>query len=205
MTVTSIKITGGVLPLYRIGLSDGSLFSLNPRYLPPEYQDEGFFYPEKEIDSNEEGALRFASACYRTERVALQLTARAEQTGVGIARKLEKRGHESRCIKTVISRLIDLEILLDSRFAALWVQSRLSRSACSPNRLLHGLLQRGVDRDTAREACKTILNFERETALLSRYLEKKGLAPGEDPYLKQRLKQEGFSSAVLQAYWESYL
>ncbi|MDR2746379.1 MAG: RecX family transcriptional regulator [Treponema sp.] len=184
-------------------MSDGSLFSLNPQYLPPEYRNEGYFCPEKDISANEERALRFASACCRAEKAALRLTARAEQNRAGLIRKLEQRGHEERCIKAVVTRLGGIGILDDSRYAALWIRARLNRGVCGPYRLIQTLMERGVNRHIALEARKTVLDFERETALLIRYLEKKGLLPEADPYLKQRLKREGFSSVVLKAYWES--
>ena len=203
MTVVSIKITGNLPSAYRIGLSDGSLFSLNPQYLPPEYRNEGYFCPEKNINAHEERALRFASACCRAEKAALRLTARAEQNRAGLVRKLKQRGHEDRCVNAITVRLSGIGILDDSRYAALWIRARLNRGVCGPNRLIRSLIERGVDRNIALEARKTVLDFERETALLIRYLEKKGLLPGADPYLKQRLKQEGFSRAVLKTYWES--
>ncbi|MDR2029237.1 MAG: recombination regulator RecX [Treponema sp.] len=221
MTVVSIKTTGpeaGPL-ISRIGLSDGSLFSFNHTYLPPFWQGGAFFLPGKELLGDELEAVRFAAACFRTERAALRLVARAEQTRAGLARKLEHRGHTPSCIRVVISHLADLEVVSDQRYAGLWLQSRLARGAHSPLQLLNALSNRGIDRDTARAALKSALDFEHELALLGRYLTKsvtKSVAKsvtksaatgrfsgaGKDSFLKQRLKHEGFSPSVVQWFWE---
>jgi regulatory protein len=205
VTVESIKTAGpeaGPL-ISRIGLSDGSLFSFNHTYLPPFLQEGAYFLPGKDLSGDEVEALRFAAACFRTERAALRLVARAEQTGAGLARKLERRGHSPSCIRVVISHLGELEIVNDQRYAGLWLQSRLVRGAHSPLQLLNSLSNRGIDRDIARTALKSALDFEHELALLRRYLTKKRLSgAGTDSFLKQRLKYEGFSPPVLQWFWE---
>lgn len=205
MTVVSIKTTGpeaGPL-ISRIGLSDGSLFSFNHRYLPPFWRDGALLLPGEDVAGDEVEALRFAAACFRAERAALRLIARAEQTGAGLARKLEHRGHNEACIRAVISHLEEREIVSDRRYALLWLQSRLVRDSRSPLHLLKALSGRGIDRDTARAALKSVLDFEHELALLKRYLTKKRFSgDGKDRFLKQRLKYEGFSPPVLQWFWE---
>jgi regulatory protein len=214
MVVTSIKSTGTKAGpvIFRIGLSEGSLFSFNPAYLPRSFQEGDYFFPGKELSPEEETALRFASDCFRAERAALRLVARAEQTRAGIARKLEQRGHESPHIQAVISYLTGLKIVDDRRFARRWIQSRLYRGADSPLRLIAGLCQRGIDRSTARSACKSILDFEQETALLQKFIAKRYPAAGNsscgDPpdrkarFFKGQLKREGFSTQALEWYWE---
>lgn len=205
MTVVSVKTAGpeaGPL-ISRIGLSDGSLFSFNHSYLPPFWQGGPFFSSGQDLSGDEVEAIRFAAACFRTERAALRLVARAEQTRAGLARKLEHRGHTPSCIRAVISHLAELEIVSDQRYAGLWLQSRIVRGANSPLQLLNALSNRGIDRDIARIALKSVLDFEHELALLERYLTKRRLSgAGKDGFLKGRLKSEGFSPSVLQWFWE---
>jgi regulatory protein len=207
MTLVSIKPGTGA-ELKRIKLSDGSLFSLRTSYLTGPYDGDfdGRFIEGGEISAGEEGALRFAAACLRTERTALRLIARAEQTAPGLALKLKRRGFESSCISAVLRRLEDLGIVDNRRFAVLWVQSRLARRAESPRRLLSALRSRGIGQDDAEAALKSLLDFQNESALLQGYLQKRRLFPaGEqtgDRSLKYLLKSEGFSSAVIQNYWE---
>jgi regulatory protein len=211
MTVVSFKTNapkaGPVI--CRIGLSDGALFSYNPKYLPRPLQDGDYFIPSKEVSDDEAAALRFAAECYRAERAALRLVAHSEQTVAGLKVKLEQRGHVKDCIKAAVSLLAELEIVDDRRFSERWVQSRLYRGAESPRRLINGLCRRGIDREIAREACKKALDLELETALLARFIEKRypatdrgSPAGGETRFLRGYLKSEGFSPQVLRRYWE---
>jgi regulatory protein len=206
MTVVSVKTTEtrAGLVVIRIGLSDGALFSFNPIYLPRPFQGEGYFFSDKEINDDEAAALRFAGDCFRAERAGLRLAARAEQTRAGLVRKLEQRGHGTACVKAAAAYLVEMEIVDDRRFAERWIQSRLYRSTDSPLRLINGLCQRGINRDTAGEACKSALGFERETELLGKFIAKRYRASGsEGRFLKGQLKREGFSPTVLERYWEA--
>jgi len=187
--------------LFRIGLSDGSLFSFRNCYLPPDLQNTHIIDPAsaegKEITDAEEAAFRGASACLRAEKAALRLIARAEQCTAGLSRKLEKRGHERTCVNAVISRLTALRLLDDSRYAELWLESRL-RLARSPRRLLISLRARGINRDDAGAALKKVLDEEAESAMLARFLKryaKKAGGEGED--VTRLLKSEGFGDSHL--------
>ena len=184
----------------RLELSDGSLFSLRICYLPPEV-DPDAAVEGMEIDSSEEAAFRFASACLRAEKAALKLIARAEQTSFGIARKLEKRGHEAACVRAVLSRLTELELLNDRRFARLWLDYRL-RLTRSPRRLISALCGRGIDRDDAEDALKSALDEETELALLSRFV-KKYRRKAEGGSIKYLLKNEGFSRQAIQKFLDT--
>ena len=204
MIIVSLK-TEAKGELFRIGLSDGSLFSFRNCYLPPELQNTHIIDPNsaegKEITAAEEAAFRSASACLRAEKAALRLIARAEQCTAGLSRKLEKRGHERTCVNAVISRLTALHLIDDSRYAGLWLESRL-RLARSPRRLHISLCARGIDRDDAEAALKNVLDEETEFALLSRFVKKharKAGGKGEDVTrsLKHLLKSEGFSHAAI--------
>jgi regulatory protein len=221
MTVVSIK-SGSDADLQRIELSDGSLFSFKSYYLPPVFYNDSGYVPGTEISTDEADAFRFAAACLRAEKAALGLVARAEQCVFGLSRKLEKGGHSVACVRAVLARLLELEIVDDHRFARLWLQSRLNHRADTPRKLLAGLCGRGIDRDVADKALKSALYFEAEKALLSRYIVKNRLlAPQPSPKdegsllegesraadissLKFRLKQEGFSSSLIQQFREEY-
>jgi regulatory protein len=194
--------------IVRIGLSDGALFSLNTGYLPRPFQDGDYFFPGKAISAEEDAALRFAADCYRVERAALRLVARAEQSCAGIKRKLEQRGHKADHTDAAIACLTDLGILDDRRFAERWIRSRLHRGADSPLALVNGLCRRGIDRNIAREVRKNALDFDLETELLKKFIAKKCPPPDDgDPdsrFLRARLKQEGFSPPVLERYLDEH-
>jgi regulatory protein len=208
LLAVSVAITGkagtGQL-IIRIGLSDGALFSFNTNYLPLSYQKGDYFFPGREISAEEDGALRFAADCYRAERAALRLVARAEQTCAGLKHKLEQRGHRADHADAAVSCLTELGILDDHRFAERWIRSRLYRGADTPLGLVNGLCRRGIDRNIARDACKTTLDFELETELLGKFIAKKypALEGGQDiRFLRALLKREGFSPFVLERYWD---
>jgi len=195
--------------LRRVELSDGSLFSLKTCYLPPVFIDlrESVTTDTIEISETEEKSLRFASACLRAEKAALRLIARAEQTSLGLTRKLEKRGYDSACVRAVISHLCELGLLDDRRYARLWLDARISRQSTSPRRLLIALNARGIDRDDTAFALKEAFDDEAEFLLLKRYAEKlqrkrKTNSDNSDGSrsIKYLLKSEGFSSSAIQRF-----
>jgi regulatory protein len=168
LTIVSLKSGTDVS---RIELSDGSLFSFKDCYLSGAYIADNYVIGG-EINADEEQDFRFASACLRAEKRALQLIARAEQTAFGLSRKLQKRGHDPDCIHAVIAQLCALNLLDDRRYARLWLESRISRQATSPRRLLAALRSRGIDRRDAEAALKETLDDEAERQLLERYVQK---------------------------------
>ena len=184
--------------------SDGSLFLFSTDYLPEAF-NAGLLEEGRELAGSEEEALRFAASCYRAEKAALKLIARAEQNSLGLTFKLERRGHDAPIVKAVVSRLLDRDLLNDERFAELWLRSHLSYGkAQSPQWLLASLGKRGVDRNSSQKALKSLLDPETEYALLLRYLEKAGIDKEKESFLRSRLKNEGFSYDVLERYFDSY-
>jgi len=197
LTIVSIKSGNGGVS--RVELSDGSLFSFKDCYCNPYTADS--YSAGSEINTEEEEALRFAAACLRTEKRALQLIARAEQNVFGISRKLKKRKCEPDCIRAVVAQLCELGLLDDRRYARLWLESRIIRQASSPRRLLAALLSRGIDRHDAEAAIKETLDDEAERQLLERYIQKREGAINEDTDLRSlryTLKSEGFSSLAIE-------
>jgi len=160
----------------------------------------------EEATAGEETSFSSSPEYLNTEKFALRLIARAEQCSAGLARKLEKRGCDTACVNEVISRLTELRLLDDSRFARLWLESRL-RFARSPRRLLASLCTRGIDRDEADAAIGTVLDDDAETAMLERFVKRyarKFGGEGEESSrsLKYLLKSEGFSQEAIQRFLE---
>ena len=216
LTIISLKAgTGGEAVregILRIELSDGSLFSFKTCYLPPVFVDAhavGGHAVGREINADEEEALRFASACLRSEKTALRLIARAEQNVFGLSRKLGKRGHDPDCIRAVISWLCESGLLDDRRYARLWLESRISRQATSPRRLLAALRSRSISRHDAEAVLKETLDDEAERQLLERYVQKtqrKRKHSDDDSAaarsLRYTLKSEGFSPLSIQCFFD---
>ena len=222
MVVISIKY-GDSEELRKVELSDGSFFSFRTCYLPPAFLSENNFSPGvcegRQLGGDEEEGLRFASACLRAEKAALQLIARAEQSVFGMERKLKKRGHDRACVSAVIDRLCEMELIDDRRYARLWLETKISRQATSPWRLLTALRSRGIDRADADSVLKEMLDEETEFRLLERYAEKLARksnrrraeeTAGQDSEeaahraLKYQLKGEGFSSSVIERYFDEW-
>ena len=212
MRINELKIQTGkefkVDAVCRINLSDGSLFSFRNCYLPPEIIETHLLnFSEHEITASEEAAFRHASACLRAEKTALRLIARAEQCCSGLKRKLEKRGHEASCVNAVMERLCDLSLLDDSRFARLWLESRM-RLTRTPRRLLVSLCARGIEHDEAQNAISEVFDEEAELALIARFVKKhaRKANKSEDSArsLKYLLKSEGFSVSAVKQYFNEY-
>jgi regulatory protein len=178
------------------------LFLFKDCYLPAHVPDvaEG-----REIGGDEEAGFRFAAACLRAEKAALQLIARAEQNSFGLGRKLEKRRYDPACVRAVIARLVETGLLDNSRYCRLWLETKIARQATSPWRLLAALRSRGIDRQDAQQALRDLLDDDGELLLLRRYaekLERKRAKRAEPPPLKYLLKSEGFSSLAIQRFFE---
>ena len=224
MTAVSLKTANGVVALE---FSDGSSLLFSPDYLPEGSFPGGGFpegerlvswesapseaaagIPGREFSPGEEEALRFAADCYRVEKLALRLIARAEQHSLGLTAKLERRGSRAAVVRAVISRLLDRNLLDDGRYAELWIRSRLAlRKAPSPRWLRASLRKRGIDRNSLSAALDGVLDPETEYALLLRYLEsrnsRKKMREREGKkgsFLRSELRYEGFSSAAIDRY-----
>ena len=156
--------------------------------------------------SGEDEALSFAAACKRAEKASLRLIARAEQNSSGISVKLKRRGHDPAVIKTVVTGLLDQNLLNDEKYAELWIRSRLSpskKNAPSPRCLNISLEKRGIDRNSSRNALEKVLDSETEYALLLKFVEKNGFSEKKPArFLRTQLKFEGFSPLVLEKYFE---
>jgi len=197
MTVISVK-TGADPQVLKVGLADGSLFFIRTVYLPADFRAE--LGVGRELEGQEEEALRFSGACYRTERSALALIARSEQYAAALARKLEKKEHSQESVRLVLSRLRSLELLDDRRYCEFWIRSRLRRAGEGPLRLAAALQAKGIDRRLVQAALDEQVDASTEVGLLRRYAEKKGFDlrdRGEVFLLRGRLRRAGFSAAAV--------
>jgi regulatory protein len=193
--------------LLRIGLSDGSLFSFKTVYLPPGFPVDSDTAVGAEVSADEALALRYAAGCYRAERAALALVARAEQTRLGLSRKLERKGMSSVHVRAALDYLEEIGLVSDERFAALWLEAKLRHVSperpgkLTPRKLFASLLGRAVPADIVRKTLALDSGTERD--MLASYLA--GTFPDfdkDDVSVRQRLKEAGFSSSAIRAYWE---
>jgi regulatory protein len=193
-----------------VTFSGGAVFELGTAYLPPEYSG-AFLYPGAVITAEAEAALRRAAECLAVEKAALRLVTRAEQCAKGLERKLRQRAYSSGAIRAVLDRMLELNLVNDSRYAELWLTYRVRRDSKGPWALGAALRSKGIDRDTADRAFRSVLTPEAEAALLERCLEKAALKKkperaghGYHAAAEQKffLKSEGFSQAAIEIYFE---
>jgi SOS response regulatory protein OraA/RecX len=197
--IETIK-TGNAPKVYRIALSDGRLLSIKTVYLKKDFISH--ITPPFEISEDKAAELGFSCACLRAEYTALSFIAHAEQTTFGLERKLKNRGHTVSCVRAVIDHLASIEAVNDERYAALWVQSRLSLKVDSPNRLLAKLCAKRIPRGTAEKVIKTALDVETEWTLLKKFAAKNGFDDESLCIRRRKLKREGFSAEVIQTFEE---
>ena len=210
MTLISLKAesfrTDGAV---KAEFSDNSTLLLSTDYLSETILFGGEIdaaLPEtgRELSPLEESAFRFAAACYRAEKAALRLIARAEQNSLALTAKLERRKFDADVARAVVSRLLEQDLLDDGRFAERWVRSRLAvRKPPSPQGLLAALGKRGIDRKSSLKALDKVLDSQTEYELLLKYLERTQFPQGKRIFsLRAQLKHEGFSSAALDRYFD---
>jgi len=194
----------------KVEFSDNSTLLLSTDYLPETILSDGEIDPgiletNRELSSQEEDAFRFAAVCYRAERAALRLIARAEQNSLGLTVKLERRKFDTAVTKAVVSRLLDQNLLDNERFAERWIRSRLAlMKPPSPQGLLVALGKRGIDRKSSLKAIDKVLDPQTEYELLLKYIKKAKFLQGKRIFsLRAQLKREGFSSTVLDRYFDT--
>lgn len=129
---------------------------------------------------------------------AFRLLARRDHSHSELARKLANYGGTPEDIEETLSRMVELGLLNDRRFAAAWVRSKAGGHGAA--RLRHDLMQRGVSRDIIEET----LLAEAPDAELERarglWLRRYGSAPADRrEWAKQArfLQSRGFSSDVI--------
>lgn len=84
-------------------------------------------------------------------------------------------GAEAPVIKEVITKLTDLDLLNDLKFAQWWVDQRINSSPRGNIALNQELSQKGLDRDIINQV---LLSFEAEVVLAEKLPAKKRLSRG---------------------------
>jgi regulatory protein len=205
MTIVSLKAgAGNAVGVIKIELSDNTTLIIKNCYLNVYFETYSF-ETDREISPQEEETLRFAADCFRAERMGMRLIARAEQTQTRLFYKLQSRGCSAACVRVVIARFVELDLVNDGRYAERWLRSHLARMSgkvSCPRKLSAGLRNRGIDRNTINEAFDKALDEEAEYDLLQRFLIKNHKLNLSGTYLRGYLKYEGFSSPVINRYFD---
>jgi regulatory protein len=203
MTVLSVK-TGADPEVLKVGLSDGSLFYIRTVYLdPPIPLARPGAFPWELTEEQSQDSL-FAGECFRAERAALRLIARAEQASFALARKLEQKGYAETTVRMVLKRLEALRLVDDQRFAELWIEDRLLRRAEGPGKLSALLQARGINRRIAEASVRNIVTETVEMDLIRRFIQRNGMNyQSGDFEFRQTLLKSGFSHSAIRRILEN--
>lgn len=111
-----------------------------------------------------------------------------------LAKRLEEKGEPAEAIEPVIARLVANGLLDDARYAESRARTGLLGKARSRRRIEQDLVQRGVDRETAGDAVKKVLEAEGtdETAVAEQAARKKLRSLGKYDAATRREKLYGF-------------
>ncbi|MGM0432890.1 MAG: regulatory protein RecX [Spirochaetota bacterium] len=167
-------------------------------FIPASLADTWQLAPGRELTEGEFAQLREQAELLLAQEKAVDLLARREHCVQELRQKLLQREFSPQTIESVLSRLQEKRYLDDSRFAQMWIRSRLRKQPESPAMLKAGLQKKGVDRLTAEAALADAQLDSDELALLTA---ERAAARGADRQKVMRvLQRKGFRPAeVLRA------
>lgn len=123
---------------------------------------------------------------------ALRLLGYRERSIAEVKRKLATSGYPRRVVDAVVSRLVDLGLVDDARFAAMWSRSRAS-AGYGRRRVARELADKGVPSETATKALDEAFGDDDQVARARALL--RGAKPttrAERDRLLRRLVSRGF-------------
>lgn len=139
----------------------------------------------------------------RAKDVALRLLTVRDRTTWEIRQELGKRGAEPEVVDQVVTRLTDVGLLDDTKFAASWVSSRQSGRSLSRSQLGRELANRGVGESDVEQALESASGSDTEVALelaRRRVRSMSGLdAATKSRRLSGQLARRGFSWSVVRS------
>lgn len=153
-------------------------------------------------DSSDRGRAIDPDGSYRQARdVALRALSVRDRTHSELAALLARRGTAGPVIDQVLTRLADLGLVDDLRFATTWVESRQRTRHLAASALAAELRRRGVPAEIAEQALATINPDDTEQAALtlarSRIARCRSLAPAVvTRRVAAQLARRGYGSEV---------
>lgn len=129
--------------------TDGSSF-----FIPKSCAETQGLSPGQQLSEESYNALKAEAERITVLQKSVDLLSRREHSTQELRLKLKKRDYDQTVIEQVISQLRHKGYLDDARFAAMWIRSRLRKKPESPFALKAGLMNKGVDADTAETAIR---------------------------------------------------
>lgn len=166
--------------------------------------------PEFDDDDETFRFLELADETARAMRKAVELCARAEQSGAGLSAKLAQRGFSRKAAAVALETLTGQGIVDDRRYAALWARHRAERKGEGPATVAAELRSRGFRSEVVKAALAEI-DFSRaltkavqtESARILALLRKRGsgLADESSDFfrdsLRSSLRKQGFDADLI--------
>ena len=177
-----------------VTLSEGSSF-----FIPIEWSRE--FSKGTPLNEEELEKIQKADEHIRCREWGASFLASREESSGRLVQKMMQRGFTKETSLRVLEELQSLGFQNDHRFAEQWIRSRCRRHPESRSHMEAGLIQRGVEKDMARQVLLEEVSDQDEQEMLIRYIEKV-IPPGKDPDEKliRRIMRRGFSYKCTKDY-----
>lgn len=200
MYVVSIASRGTSGDWFQINLSDGSSFFISFETLQTNHLSSG-----SDVSPDLIPIFEYDTLFYETYQKAVDLLQRSEHSSGRLRQKLYQRKFPKDVVEKVIFLLEKKNYLSNERFASLWAASRLRQKPEGYSMLLAGLLQRGVDKNTAQKVLATEVTEEDWIDAVFRAGEKLLRARNMTrDTLKTKLYKKGFSGNQISIFFEEY-
>lgn len=191
------KIEGTSAGVLKVYLADGPSFFVRDVYLdsfPLEQLDCGAV-----LDQESSAELLHAARIYLAERAAMDYLSRAEHTRFALSVKLRsaKKGFSEDEVIPALAYLELRGLLDDGRFASAWLRNRSIHQSEGRQKLLAGLVSRGVHMPEARVALDAFFGTidERDLCLkAAEKLKRIGKAPEK---MLSALVRKGFQAKLI--------
>lgn len=119
---------------------------------------------------------------------AMSLLSHREHSKKELTTKLKSRGHEEEEIEATIERLEEMNYLNDTRFAEIFVRSRLSKPL-GASRIQQELIQKGINSELAKTA---ILEADADWFELAKQLKERRFGEEASTDFKEKAKQSRY-------------
>ncbi|MFW5695823.1 MAG: regulatory protein RecX [Alkalispirochaeta sp.] len=139
---------------------------------------------------------------------AAEMLTRREHSGAELRRKLRAKGFGPDACDLAVTRLVDRGYQSDTRFAEMWIRTRMRGNGVSRRAVYTGLADKGVDRETARAAVAAYeaehpgcfeAALEAQVAALG--VDADSLSRDERNRYMQRLVRKGFDYSQVKKYF----
>lgn len=192
ITVTGIYTKGAFI---EVSLSTGASFFIS------DSDFLGYSFSKGDTVSSETAQrLEEGDRYIRCRSKALELLSLSEHTAFLLRNKLMQRDFDPETVKKVICFLKEKKYLDDSRYAELWLKSRLRKNPAGKPVLAAALVSRGVSRETAEKAVSE--NLDEETFMAGARLAYRKAASKKNitkEKIVANLLKKGYSMSVIRS------